>query len=493
MRDSKFSKTWVAIWVVPMAIQLLLLRVLGATGTFESPNALFWIVTIAASFCVVPSTLLIIAAARTRAIELSFVGLFYLAVSILPLVHGLTTPGVLVGDNTTTMTSVLWSIPVGVIFGSPMLLPMRWQRRLVPKYWKQWTLGCIALLVLFAAGLLIDQNLLTLHEPGSPFAIFVATLSILGCIALSVRGLQLARIAQRPGPLAPAVGYAFVGASAAVWFGTSMFSVGFWAAHALDIAGVFVGTIGALIMLRRTGSLQDLIAPALASDPLAALEIGLEPIVHRYISDLAAKDQITRDHVVRTCELAVLVAEELGFHGSSLRHIGMVGLLHDVGKLEIPDGVLNKPGKLTDDEFAIIKSHPLAGERLVLESPVLRHLAAGVRGHHERIDGNGYPDRLAGADIPLEARIVSACDAYDAMANTRQYRKGMGREKAVSILREHAGSQWDAAVVAALIAVTARHEVVVEDSPLASVGQHGNHDAPSVGCDCLPEFAEAAA
>ena len=493
MRDNKLSKVWAAIWIVPMALQLLVLRGLGARGAFESPSALFWIVTIAASLCVVPASLLIVQAARTRAIELSFVGLFYLAVSVLPLVHGLTTPGVLVGENSTTMASVLWSIPVGVIFGSPMLLPLRWQRRLVPRFWKHWTLGCIVLLVAFAAALLIDQNMLTLHEPGSPFAVLVATLSILGCVALSVRGLQLARIAQSPGPLAPVVGYAFVAASAAVWFGTSMFSIGFWAAHGLDIGGVFVGTIGALVMLRKTESMQHLLAPALASDPLAALEVGLEPIVHRYIADLAAKDQITRDHVVRTCELAVLVAEELGFDGSALRQIGLVGLLHDVGKLEIPDEVLNKPGKLTDEEFDIIKSHPIAGERLVLESPVLRHLALGIRGHHERLDGNGYPDGKADREIPLEARIVSACDAYDAMANTRQYRKGMGREKAISILREHAGSQWDPAVVAALVAVTARHEVVVEDSPLATVGEQVESSPRSIGCDCLPDFEQAAA
>lgn len=473
-----------------MGLQVALLRGLTGRGTFESPATLFWLVSIAAALCLVPASLLLLRAARTGTVELSFVGLFYLAVSLLPFVHGLTTPGVLIGENTTTMASALWSIPVGVVLASPTLLPMRWQRRLIPRYWQHWTIGGIVVLTVFCFLLLANTDLLTAHEPGTPFAVVLAMLAIVGCVALSTRGLLLARVAGHKGPLAPALGYSLVAASAAVWFGSSVFSIGFWAAHALDIGGVLVGTIGALAMLRRTESIHELLKPALVSDPLAALEVGLEPIVHHYIADLAAKDQVTRDHVVRTCELAVRVAEELGFAGSSLRHIGLVGLLHDVGKLEIPDAILNKPDKLTDDEFTTIKHHPIAGERMMMQSPVLRYLGPGVRSHHERIDGRGYPDGLAGTDIPTEARIVSACDAYDAMANTRHYRNGMSREKAVAVLREHAGAQWDAEVVDAVIRVVERHEVVVEHSPIDTAGAGQHAQAHRVGCGCVPDLVD---
>lgn len=477
------------MWAIPMISQFALLSLLGSRGTFSSPTTLFWLVTIAASSCVIPASMLIVRSTRTRSIELSFVGLFYLAVSVLPLVHGLTVPGVLVGNNTSTMTSVFWAIPVGVVLASPTLLPMRWQRRLVPRYWRQWTIGGIFVVSGFAGLLLVNQNLLTMHEPGSAFAMVVATFSILGCIALSVRGLELARIAQRAIPLAPSAGYSFVAASATMWFVGAEYSVGFWIAHSLDIVGVLLGSIGAIVMLRSTKSIHEVVTPALAADPLAALEVGLDPIIHRYINDLAEKDQITRDHVVRTCELSVLVAEELGYTGTLLRHIGLVGLLHDVGKLEIPDEILKKPSSLTSEEFAVVKNHPIAGERLALQSPVLRPLARGIRTHHERVDGGGYPDGLAGEQIALEARIVSACDAYDAMSHTRQYRRAMDNTKVISIMREHAGTQWDANVVDALLVVAGRKGKIIQDTPVLAIGSVTSR----IGCDCLPEIEPIAA
>lgn len=129
-----------------------------------------------------------------------------------------------------------------------------------------------------------------------------------------------------------------------------------------------------------------------------------------------------------------------------------------------------------------MKLHTAAGEALVIESTVLAPIGPIVRGHHERVDGNGYPDGLADDAIPLAARIVSVCDAYDAMAHTRQYRVGMGNDRAVAVLREHAGSQWDPLVVDALVVVLSRDDGV--SNALDDVGRTAPDGEVARFCGC---------
>ena len=136
----------------------------------------------------------------------------------------------------------------------------------------------------------------------------------------------------------------------------------------------------------------------------------------------------------------------------------LAGLLHDVGKIGVPDAILNKPAGLTDEEYAVMKRHSLLGCDIVraADMPVE---ASWVRHHHERFDGRGYPDGLAGTDIPLESRIILVADAFEAMTSDRLYRKAPGEEVAVAELRKHAGTQFDPEVVAALCRVLDRGEL----------------------------------
>ncbi|MCA9240034.1 MAG: HD-GYP domain-containing protein, partial [Planctomycetales bacterium] len=128
-------------------------------------------------------------------------------------------------------------------------------------------------------------------------------------------------------------------------------------------------------------------------------------------------------------------------------------LLHDIGKVGISDDVLLKPGRLTDEEFDLIKQHPECGYKLLVRLAALGDLLPGVLHHHEAYDGQGYPHGLVGEDIPLTARILAVADAWDAMTSDRPYRPGMPWEKAMSILRDGAGGQWDARVVDAFFAI----------------------------------------
>src|SRR3954469_11660097 len=168
-----------------------------------------------------------------------------------------------------------------------------------------------------------------------------------------------------------------------------------------------------------------------------------------------AKDSYTRSHCQTVSQLCAVIAAELGFDGDRLARMRLGGLLHDVGKIGVPDAILNKPSRLTEAEYDVMKRHSLLGFDIV-QAADMPIGAAWVPHHHERFDGGSYPDSLAGDAIPLESRIILVADAFEAMTSDRPYRKAPGQEFALAELGRHAGAQFDPAVVDALCRVLDR-------------------------------------
>lgn len=174
-------------------------------------------------------------------------------------------------------------------------------------------------------------------------------------------------------------------------------------------------------------------------------------VIRSMSSAIDARDPYTRGHSERVGRFARRIAGVMRLDSKEQHRIYLSGLLHDVGKIGIPDTVLLKPGKLTEEEFAIIKQHPEIGARIVDSLPQLRDLLPGILHHHESVDGSGYPHGLKAAEIPLQARIMAVADTYDAMTSHRPYRPGMPHAKAVEIIRARAGIQWDTDAVNAFL------------------------------------------
>jgi HD-GYP domain-containing protein (c-di-GMP phosphodiesterase class II) len=165
-----------------------------------------------------------------------------------------------------------------------------------------------------------------------------------------------------------------------------------------------------------------------------------------------ADDAYTGVHSREVVELAMSVCDQMTLSARERRDAEFVALLHDVGKVRIPKAIINKPGPLTAEEREIMERHTLEGEQLLLRvGGLLGEVGRVVRSCHERFDGSGYPDGLAGAEIPLLARIVACCDAYNAMTSDRSYRSAMSVEEAVAELRRASGTQFDPVVVDALV------------------------------------------
>jgi putative nucleotidyltransferase with HDIG domain len=157
-----------------------------------------------------------------------------------------------------------------------------------------------------------------------------------------------------------------------------------------------------------------------------------------------ARDPYTGGHLWRVARMAEELGRSLGLPDKEIRRIALAGFLHDIGKIGVPDAVLRKPGKLDDDEYTVIKTHPTIGQRILAEHPLAHLVMDVVFHHHETPDGLGYPMGLAGTAIPLDARLVGICDAFDAMTSTRPYRQGMPIAKALAVIANAAGRQFDA-------------------------------------------------
>lgn len=171
--------------------------------------------------------------------------------------------------------------------------------------------------------------------------------------------------------------------------------------------------------------------------------------IRSLVNAIDAKDSYTCGHSDRVADYARRIAATMHQSEEFCEQIYLTGLVHDVGKIGVPDSVLQKPDKLTEAEFAEIKRHPEIGHAILKELASFDYVLPGVLHHHEAVDGSGYPHGLKGDQIPLQARILAVADAYDAMTSDRPYRKGMPTEKAESIIDQGAGRQWDANCVAA--------------------------------------------
>ncbi len=192
------------------------------------------------------------------------------------------------------------------------------------------------------------------------------------------------------------------------------------------------------------------------------LEAAYFDTINVLANSIEARDRYTRRHTDRVRYLTEVLAVQLGWSGEKLKEVRMGGILHDVGKISVPDHILNKPGPLTKEEFAVMKKHPEIGKRMLEGIDFLRPALPYVLYHHEKFDGTGYPYGLRGEEIPFEGRLLAVADTFDAIISDRPYRKGASFEKAISELEEFSGRQFDPQVVRAFMAVWENNVLEIE-------------------------------
>ena len=256
----------------------------------------------------------------------------------------------------------------------------------------------------------------TSRKPGDPVALAALGIAVVFYGLLVWRALRTFLLTRRHGDLAVVVGVAWLTAAVPPALLFTYHDLGWWLGHAFELIGIVLVGIPVAADLRRKAESRPLSGDLSASELVAEEEAFLGPRVRALMIRLAEKDGYTEEHTRRVALRAVQVGEDLGLPPHHLRDLAIGGLLHDIGKLSVPDRILKKPGPLTDDEFAVVKRHPEWGRKLLTElggfaDPVGRL----VHDHHERLAGDGYPRGLDGGALQLDTRILAICDVYDAL------------------------------------------------------------------------------
>ena len=385
------------------------------------------------------------------------VGTAFTAMAALLTIHGLATPGIIVGYNGVISFSGGATLPVGgAVLALSALPAFRGPRAVRPLLWFQGFLlaGIVALGVV---GLASPSLVPSVPEPASASALAVLAVGLCFYGILGLRALHTYLLTRRLADLVVLVGLAWLAAALVAALVLDFTQFGWWVGHGLELAGIgFVGGAVALDLYRSVQS-RPLVGDLRGSELVSEEEAFLGSQIRALTVRLADKDTYTEEHTRRVALRAVQVGEELGLPPGRLRTLAVGGLLHDIGKLSVPDEILKKPGSLEPGEYAVIQRHPEHGKSLLRE---LGGFADGVlrlvHDHHERLDGTGYPRGLREAELDLDTRILAVCDVYDALISTRVYRAAWSADKALSLLFEQAGSAFDNRCVEALARVLAR-------------------------------------
>ena len=501
---------WSALCTLPVLVLALLRLDTLPDPTWAGPVFHFYVVTFTALLAIGLAVLMRVAAAQLRDARVLILSLSFLSIAGIFLTHALTTPGVLVGDN----PWVGFSARLSLLSGAALLATaaITWQPGIRARIVARQSLLtglCVAFLIGYAVVALVSSAQLSSSEaaeyagmhdmpmgqattnttvssggygadygaarppaaaaPATPAAtdlpwiyaqlnapVLSWGLGGLTILLLALAALRFHRIYRRgPSPLAAgflASGILLAQSQLAMLVGRP-WHASWWEYHVLMLTAFAAAVAGLAREYAQTRSVSAIVGSLLLHDTVAQLEQGYTDVIVALVEAVEAKDPYTRGHTQRVAELSVLIGQQLGLADDRLRILNQSAMLHDIGKIGIPDSILHKPGPLDAHEFAVIQEHPLRGYRIIAQVRSLQAELDGVRSHHERLDGSGYPDGLRGSEIPLDARIIAVADVFDALTSERPYRAAWPVARALAIIDAEAGTKLDPDCVGALHAV----------------------------------------
>lgn len=468
---------WLLVVAVPSIGLAVLLRNPSLDVRWELPWVHLYLVTGIGIMGVILSLLITRVAVHTQNTRIVILALAFFAIGIFLVVHALATPGTLIPFSSTGSKN---AIIIGFLFCSVLLaasgptLPRRWQR--VSLEACLWLFPCITLLALVIGALaLLEPNFLIGVQKGKSSPLIMGGWGATNVVLLSTAIAPYYRdfrLTGLPFHHAMVTGLLLLQVAVAALVFSLTWYVRWWEYHILLFGGLGVILSGVLREAARRSDLLEVFATLLVGDTVGKLEHSYTEVLHALVDLVEARDRYTHGHSTRVARLSVAIGETMGLSPERLRTLHQAAVIHDLGKISVPDTLLNKPGALTVEEFALVASHTVVGDQLVSRVPPLSFARSGIRWHHERLDGSGYPDGLKGEAIPLEARIIAVADVYDAMTSRRAYRAAVSSDTAMAELRQNAGRKYDPGAVTALVGcLQANAESLrAEDAPALSYG-----------------------
>jgi HD-GYP domain-containing protein (c-di-GMP phosphodiesterase class II) len=414
----------------------------------------FIVVGIAGAVTFAASLAMTVVGARRRDGRAVVVGAAFSTMSAMLFVHALASPGVFIGMNGLVQLAGAGNLPVGAAILSLSALPAFRRPESVRPLLAVQASALALVAAVGTVGMLRPSTIPVMPGPGGALAsvVLAAGLALVG--AAAHRAARTYLLTRRVADLSVVIGFAWMGCALVGLLEYNAMETGFWMAHVFEVSGLFLLGIPAALDLHRGAQSYPLVGDLSAVDLVRREEAFLGARVRALMLRLAEKDGYTELHTRNVALLAVQVGETLGLPPSRLRALAVGGLLHDMGKLAVPDEILQKPGALTDEEFAEIRRHPGCGEELLRELGGFgAEIHRLVLDHHERLDGGGYPRGLNETQLDLATRVLTVCDVYDALISKRVYRDAWSPERALALLHSEIGTAFDGRCVEALESV----------------------------------------
>jgi hypothetical protein len=455
-----------ALLVVPAGLLLLARSVPALDPVFESPTFHVLVVSAIAAGALLVGLATAVAAARDRRPDQVLRALGCVSVGLLMLAHGLTTPGML-GQPLNMWIGRLGTLAL-LGFAACLGAALRdegWTSRTIARAPVVSLVVPTVALAAACAVIVADPTALfgTMPVPGEEqirSALLAAGgFSLLLTGAAHWRRWRLGR--DRVELSLVLASWLTMSSILSLAFG-QLWRLSWWDYHVYLLAGFAATSWAVVVGYRRSRSLAAAVSGISVRDPLEQIAREQPEALDALIGAVEAKDPYTHGHSARVAELSGRIGMRIGLDPETLRALHQGANLHDVGKISVPDHVLNKPGELTPEEWVSIEAHPVVGWELASRAPSLRHSLGAIRHHHERWDGTGYPDGRAGTDIPLAGRIVAVADVWDALTSDRAYRKAWPFDRAVSHVVAGAGVLFDPLCVDAFMDALKESGIVPE-------------------------------
>jgi HD-GYP domain-containing protein (c-di-GMP phosphodiesterase class II) len=385
------------------------------------------------------------------------IGTGFTVMSALLAIHGLATPGAIIGMNGVISLTGAATLPAGAAVLALSAVPTLRRPRSMRALLALQAFSLVAVIALGAVGMAIPSIVPPVPEPASSGAIAALVIGVILFSVLLLRALKTYLLTHRSADLVVVIGIAWLTSALPPAMLMNYMELGWWFGHLFELLGIVLVGATVAVDLHRSAQSRSLVGDLRGAELVAEEEAFLGVRVHALTQLLADKDESTEEHTRRVALRAVQVGEELGLAPGRLRALAIGGLLHDIGKLSVPENILKKPAALDDEEFAAIKLHPGRGVKLLRE---LGGFAASihelVHSHHERLDGKGYPRGLDDSRLALDTRILTVCDVYDALVSPRVYRQAWTHDAAMALLHDETGTAFDGRCVAALERVLSR-------------------------------------
>ncbi len=469
--SARFWALWGLLLAAPVVALVLLIENPGLDHRWGTFDFHFWAVSGTTLGSALACALLIGKARSLRETRTIFLGLAFMSIAAIFAVHGLGTPGHLHAEAYAELRISSWlSVLAGAFFVacSAVTLPEHaddWLRRNGGPVFGLVALGLGAYIGLsFAAPDWLA--FIPVNDRNLQLGVSAITFALLGFGAW--RYFQAFLFARLPSQWAMVVALILLMEVQASLTWGRFWQYSWWEYHFLYGAAFLVLFGGWLLEGLRAGNLSVFADGLTMRDAVSQLNRGYTSPIADLVDAIELKDVYTLGHVRRVAAFALVIGREMKLSTVEQRNLVLAAQMHDVGKIGTPDRILTKPGALTADEFAVIREHVVRGYEIAQGVRALQPVAEAIRHHHEKFDGTGYPDRLAGENIPLFSRIVAVADAYDAMTSGRVYQPAVSHDEAVEELRRCSGNHFDPACVEAFL------------TGLADPAREGGRDLPAV-------------